>query len=154
MDEILKWMIVAALALSPFSELRGAIPFAFYYNLNLFFAIPLILFANFIPSPFIIRFLEPFEKWLRKRNFWNKFFDKIYSYTRKKTEKSIERWEAIALIIFVAIPLPFTGAWTGSLAAYLFGLEFKKSLVCIFTGICIACVIVTSFTFVGIRIFG
>ena len=152
MDEIIKWIIVAALALSPFSELRGAILLAFYYNLNLFFAIPLILFANFIPSPIIIKFLFPVEKWLRKWNLWNKFFDKIYSYTRKKTEKSIEKWETLALIIFVAIPLPFTGAWTGSLAAYLFGLDFKKSLACIFIGICIACFIVTLLTFAGIKL--
>lgn len=154
MNELLEWLIVIGASISPFSELRGAIPLAFYYKLNLFLAIPLILFGNFIPSPLIIKFLYPLEKWLRKWNFWNKFFDKIYNYTRRKTEKSIERRKTIALIIFVAIPLPFTGAWTGSLAAYLFGLDFKKSLLCIFIGICIACLIVTSLTFAGFKIFG
>ncbi|MBC7081011.1 MAG: small multi-drug export protein [Thermoplasmatales archaeon] len=154
MDEIIKWLIVIGASLSPFSELRGAIPLAFYYKLNLFFAIPLILFANFLPSPLIIKFLYPVERWLRKWNFWNKFFEKMYKYTRRKTEKSIERWETLALIIFVAIPLPFTGAWTGSLASYLFGLNFRKSLICIFTGICIACMIVTLLTFAGVKIFG
>lgn len=154
MTEIMKWVWVVILSMSPISELRGAIPFAFAYKLNLYFAIPLIIFANFIPAPFIIKFLEPVEKWMRKWEFWDSLLNKIFSYTRKKTKKSIEKWESLALIIFVAIPLPVTGAWTGSLASYLFGLDFKKSLLCIFTGICIAGVIVTSATLAGMKLFG
>ncbi|HEC77028.1 MAG TPA: ligand-binding protein SH3, partial [Thermoplasmatales archaeon] len=127
MSALMEWMWVIILAMSPISELRGAIPFAFAYKLNLYFAIPVIIFANFLPAPFIIKLLEPIENWLRKWKFWNNLLNKIFSYTRKKTKKSIEKWESLALIIFVAIPLPVTGAWTGSLASYLFGLDFKKS---------------------------
>ena len=104
--------------------------------------------------PLILKFLNPVEKWLRKWKFWNHLLDKIFEHTRKKTKKSIEKWESLALIIFVAIPLPVTGAWTGSLAAYLFGLDFKKSLLCIFIGICIAAFIVSIATIAGIKILG
>lgn len=150
----MEWMWVIILAMSPISELRGAIPFAFAYKLNLYFAIPVIIFANFLPAPFIIKLLEPIENWLRKWKFWNNLLNKIFSYTRKKTKKSIEKWESLALIIFVAIPLPVTGAWTGSLASYLFGLDFKKSLLCIFIGICIAGIIVISATLAGMKLIG
>ena len=150
----MKWLWIVVLAMMPISELRGAIPLAFKYGLNLHIAIPVIILANFIPVPFILLFLQPVEKWLRKWNFWNTVLDKIFEHTRKKTRKSIEKWESVALIIFVAIPLPVTGAWTGSLAAYLFGLDFKKSLLCIFTGICIAACIVTAATFAGVKLLG
>lgn len=154
MSGLMEWMWVIILAMSPISELRGAIPFAFAYKLNLYFAIPVIIFANFLPAPFIIKLLEPIENWLRKWKFWNNLLNKIFSYTRKKTKKSIEKWESLALIIFVAIPLPVTGAWTGSLASYLFGLDFKKSLLCIFIGICIAGIIVISATLAGMKLIG
>ena len=150
----MKWLWVILLAMMPISELRGAIPLAFKYGLNPYLAIPAIIIANFIPVPLILLFLQPVEKWLRKWKFWNSLFDKIFEHTRKKTRKSIEKWESLALIIFVAVPLPVTGAWTGSLAAYLFGLEFKKSLICIFIGICIACLIVTTVTAMGIKLLG
>lgn len=150
----MQWTWVTLLAMSPISELRGAIPLAFAYKLNPYIAIPFIIFANFIPVPFILKFLNPVEKWLRKWNFWDNLLEKIFEHTRKRTKKSIERWESIALIIFVAIPLPVTGAWTGSLAAYLFGLDFKKSLLFIFIGICMAAFIVTIATILGVKILG
>jgi len=151
----MQWFWVILLAMMPISELRGAIPLAIgKYGLNPYFTIPVILFFNFLPVPFILLFLQPVEKWLRKWKFWDKLLNKIFEHTRKRTRKSIEKWESFALILFVAIPLPVTGAWTGSLAAYLFGLEFKKSLICIFTGICIAAFIVTLATLAGIKFLG
>jgi uncharacterized membrane protein len=137
----------------PISELRGAIPLALLnYDFNPQIAVPLIVLANFIPVPFIIKFLYPVERFLRRWEFWDSLINKIFEYTRKKTKKSIEKWESLALILFVAVPLPITGAWTGSLAAYLFGLEFKKSLLYIFIGICIAASIVTTATIFGLKV--
>ncbi len=154
MIDAMKWLWVVLLAMMPISELRGAIPLAFKYGISMHIAIPVIILANFVPVPFILLFLQPVENWLRKWDFWNNLLDKIFEHTRKKTKKKIERLETLALIIFVAIPLPVTGAWTGSLAAYLFGLDFKKSLLCIFIGICIAACIVTIATFAGIKLLG
>lgn len=72
-----------------------------------------------------------------------KFFNWLFNRTRKKTQAKIEKYGSLALILFVAIPLPYTGAWTGSLAAWLFGIPFKKSILNIFIGILIAGIIVT-----------
>ena len=154
MIDAMKWLWIVMLAMMPISELRGAIPLAFKYALNPYVAIPIIILANFIPVPFILFFLKPVEKWLRKWRFWDNLLNKIFEHTRKKTKRSIEKWESLALIIFVAIPLPVTGAWTGSLAAYLFGLDFKKSLLFILIGICMAACIVTTATIAGIKLLG
>jgi len=155
MTNIMRWFWVIFLSMMPISELRGAIPLALgSYGMNPYISIPVIVIFNFIPVPFILLFLQPVEKWLRKWKFWDNMLNKIFEHTRKRTRKSIERWESVALILFVAIPLPVTGAWTGSLAAYLFGLEFKKSLLYIFIGICIAAIIVTTATMAGIKLLG
>ncbi len=155
MINIMRWFWVIFLSMMPISELRGAIPLALgSYGMNPYISIPVIVIFNFIPVPFILLFLQPVEKWLRKWKFWDNMLNKIFEHTRKRTRKSIERWESVALILFVAIPLPVTGAWTGSLAAYLFGLEFKKSLLYIFIGICIAAIIVTTATMAGIKLLG
>jgi len=152
MNGIMQWLWVLLLAMLPISELRGAIPLAIgIYKLNPYISIPLIVLANFVPVPFILKFLGPVEGFLRRWKFWDKLMDRIFERTRKKTKKSIERWESLALILFVAIPLPVTGAWTGSLAAYLFGLDFKKSLLCIFIGIVIAGAIVTTAVVAGMN---
>ena len=152
---VVQWFWIIFLAMMPISELRGAIPLALLkYNMNPYVAIPAIILFNFLPVPLILLLLNPVERWLRRWAFWGNLMDKIFERTRSRTRKSIEKWETLALIIFVAIPLPVTGAWTGSLAAYLFGLDFKKSLVCIFAGICTAAFIVTLATLTGIKILG
>jgi len=166
MNGVMQWLWVLLLAMLPISELRGAIPLALgVYKLNPYTAIPIIIAANFFPVPFILKFLGPVETFLRKWRFWDNLMDRIFERTRKKTKKSIEKWESLALILFVAIPLPVTGAWTGSLAAYvtgawtgslaayLFGLDFKKSLLCIFIGVVIAGVVVTTAVVAGVRWF-
>ncbi len=70
----------------------------------------------------------------------------MYSKTRARADEKIKRYEAIGVMFFVAIPLPFTGAWTGSLIAYLFELRFKRAMLVVFAGVCIAGVIVTLIT--------
>lgn len=155
MSSLLNLLLIILLSMLPFWEARYTIPiiimkYEYPFTILLIF---IAILSNFIPAPFILKFLQPIEKWLRKWKFWNNIFNKIFEHTRKKTKKSIEKWESLALIIFVAVPLPGTGAWTGSLAAYLFGLDFKKSLLCIFIGICIASITVAIATIVGIKFF-
>ena len=148
------WVRVFIISMLPISELRGAIPYGIACGMPLYETWFISIVGNMIPVPIILLFLHPAERFLRKWDFWNRLLDKIFEYTRKKTKKSIEKWEAIALIFFVAIPLPVTGAWTGSLAAYLFGLDFKKSMAFIFIGILIASTIVSIAAITGIKLLG
>lgn len=147
------WLKVFIISMLPISELRGSIPFGIANSMSLWHVWIISIIGNTLPVPFILLFLRPIEKFFRQWKIFDNAIDKIFDYTKRKTKKSIERWETLALILFVAIPLPVTGAWTGSLAAYLFGLDFKKSLICIFIGIIIASFIVTIATIEGIKLF-
>ena len=80
---------------------------------------------------------------MSKSKFFNRFFTYLFERTRKKHNGKFEKWGALALITFVAIPLPVTGGWSGALAAFVFGIPFKKALPLIFLGVIIAGAIVT-----------
>jgi len=138
------WVVIIFISIIPFVELRGAIPVAiFVYNMPWWEAFFLAVIGNMIPVPIILRYLGNVERWLRKWNRWDRFFTKLYSKTRARANEKIKRYEAIGVMFFVAIPLPFTGAWTGSLIAYLFDIKFKRALLVVFAGVLIAGVIVT-----------
>lgn len=134
----------------PIIELRGALPMAI--NL-LHIAWPkafLISFVgNLIPVPFILLLLGPVVSLLSKIRPLGSFFQWLFERTRRKGSKVIEKYEEIGLLAFVAIPLPGTGAWTGALIAFLFGLDFKKSALVISIGVFIAGVIVTCLCLLG-----
>ena len=131
------------LAMMPVSELRGAIPYAITVG-----KIPwqeaylMSVIANFVPVIPIIYLVGPVSEYLRRYPICDRFFDWLFARTRRKG-KLIERFEMVGLMLFVAIPLPVTGAWTGSVAAFVFGVRRRVALPAIFLGICIAGVIVT-----------
>ncbi|MEE9151294.1 MAG: small multi-drug export protein [Thermoplasmata archaeon] len=138
------WFVVIFISIIPFIELRGAIPVAiFMYDMPWWEAFPLAVVGNMIPVPIILNNLGNVESWLRRWKRWDRFFTKLYSKTRARADAKIKRYEAIGVMSFVAIPLPFTGAWTGSLIAYLFDIKFKRALLIVLAGVCIAGVIVT-----------
>jgi len=109
--------------------------------------------CNLLPVPFILLFFDTISRLLSKVGFFERILNWLFTHTRRRG-KIIERYERIGLALFVAIPLPVTGAWTGSLAAVLFGLKFKHALLSIFIGILIAGTIVTCATLLGWTVFG
>lgn len=134
----------------PIVELRGALPLA----INLFHiawpkAFLLSFVGNLIPVPFILWLLGPAVNILSKIKPLERFFQWLFARTRRRGSEVIAKYEEIGLLAFVAIPLPMTGAWTGALIAFLFGLEFKKSILVIALGVFIAGVIVTSLCLLG-----
>ena len=138
-------MISAAL---PVSELRGAIPLGLYLGLPLYKTVLLSIIGNLIPVVPILFFLTPVSEKLRHLPVFNKFFDWLFERTRKKADL-IQRYEALGLILFVAIPLPVTGAWTGCVAASLFKIKFRYAFLAITTGVIIASVIVSILSQLG-----
>lgn len=141
-DEIKVFLI----AMIPIFELRGAIPIGIhYYHLPYWKVIPLSVAGNMIPIFFILLFFDFITKICFKFKFSRKILEAIFRRTRSKSE-IIEKYEELGLMFFVAIPLPVTGAWTGSLAAYLMGIPFWKSILFIFLGVCIACIVVSFLT--------
>jgi len=145
---------VLAIAASPISELRGAIPVA----INLFhfpwhYALLLAIIGNLLPVPFLLLLLDTASRLLGKVGFFDRILKWLFERTRRRG-KIIERYERIGLVLFVAIPLLGTGAWTGSLAAVLLGLRFRHAFLAIFIGVLIAGVIVTCATLLGWALFG
>jgi uncharacterized membrane protein len=134
-----EWLQILFGSMVPFLESRYIIPYAMWeFNWNWWDVFPLAFLGNILPIPFVLLFFKYLEKYLRRFVFWSKILDKIFERTRIKANRKIERYETLGLLLFVAIPLPFTGAWTGSLIAYLFDLDFYKSLITISIGIIIS----------------
>lgn len=144
--EILYVMLVSA---TPISELRGGIPVAmFRYEFSPYWAFLVAVVGNMLPIPFLLVLYDPVVKLVSKVAWIKKLADWFFRYTRRRGGV-VEKYGWIGLTIFVGIPLPVTGAWTGSVLAYLMGIEYKRALLAIFLGVIIAGVIVTTFCALG-----
>ena len=136
------------IGMTPIFELRGAIPVAIgVYKMSIPAAYFWAVLGNIIPAIIIVFFLEKVSIWLSAHfSTFRKFFDWLFERTRRKASDKIEKYGPWGLFILVAIPLPVTGGWTGALAAFLFGIEKRKSIPIISLGIMAAGVIVTLLT--------
>ncbi len=132
------------LGLAPISELRGAIPFAYLRGLPLWQAFLLGTAANLCISPLAYLFLTYvhgffYEKW----EFYTKIFDKTVLRTRRRLGPKVTSYGMLGIMLFVAVPLPITGAWTGTLGAWVLGLDKKRSMVAVSGGVIISATIVS-----------
>ncbi len=144
------WLVTMIIAMLPIFELRGAIPVAHgLLNIPIVAAVLLSIIGNLIPIIPILLFLGPVSNWLRKISVFDRFFDWLFSRTRSKSDL-VKKYEMVGLMLFVAVPLPVTGAWTGAVAAFLFGIKFWPSLLFISLGVLIAAAIVTALVLMGI----
>jgi uncharacterized membrane protein len=130
------------IAMMPVLELRGALPAAILGGMPLWQAYLLAVLGNMIPVPIILLLLDPVTRFIRRWERGDRFVEWLFNRTRLKG-KNIEKYEMWGLMVFVAIPFPATGAWTGSMAGFLFGLKNYKILAACFAGVCIAGVIMT-----------
>ena len=131
--------------MTPIGELRLAIPLALTkLELPLIQAYLLAIIGNLVPVLFLLLFLDPVSKFLMAHfSTWQKFFNWLFERTRNKLNNHYKIYGYLAIVIFVAIPLPLTGAWTGSVAAYLLGVPFGKAFGLIALGVIISATIVT-----------
>jgi len=144
-----KELVVLIIAALPVLELRGALPVAInLFHFPWYYALLLAIVGNLLPVPFILLFLDATSRLLGKIGFCNRMLRWLFERTRQRGIV-VERYERIGLALFVAIPFPATGAWTGSLAAVLFGLKFRHAFLSISIGILIAGIIVTCLSLLG-----
>lgn len=143
------------IAMLPIAELRGSIPIALtVYDLNPLVSYFLSVLGNIVPAFFIVYLLGPTSGYLVERfKIAERFFSWLFKRTRNRFAGKYEKWGMLALAFFVAVPLPVTGVWTGSVAAFLFGIPKKASLLYISLGASIAGIIVTLATLGLITIF-
>ena len=142
--KISKELIVFLVSMVPLLELRGSILAAGLMKMSFFPSYIAAVLGNMLPIPFILLFIEKIFAWMKKSKHLHKIPDE-----KKALSKSaqIEKYGYLGLFLFVAIPLPGTGAWTGSLIAVLFGMKPKKSLLFIFLGVLTAGLIMSLLSF-------
>ena len=140
LNNLIKISFLAAL---PVTELRGAIPVGLsFYNLPVLPTYIVAVLGNIIPALFLLKYLKPFSEFLRRWLIFEMFFSWLFRRTGKY-EKKYEKYGAIFLFFFIAIPLPGTGIWTGSVAAFLFGIRFWYAFSTMAAGVACAGIIVT-----------
>ena len=140
---------VVVISTLPIVELRGAVPVGILaFEMPWWKVYALAVAGNMLPIPFILLLLGPVSSFLMRFKIGKKFFDWLFARTRKKSA-SIEKYEALGLTLFVAVPLPVTGGWTGAMAAFLMGISFWKAMLYILLGVMIAGVIMTVLSLMG-----
>lgn len=142
------WLQLVTLSAMPVTELRASIPIAFTvmkdaWSWPWWQTYLLAVAGNMLPVPLVLRLLGPVSRFLSRWGPFERFFDRLFQRARRRAGSSIERYEALGLALFVAVPLPMTGAWTGCVAAYLFGIPDRLALPSILLGVAGAGAIVT-----------
>lgn len=152
-DIIPGWLMTMIAAALPISEVRGAIPLAIgVYGFSPLQAYLLSVLGNLLPIIPLLLFLGPVSDFLRRFSIGDRFFSWLFARTRSKYIKDHENFGLTALAIFVAIPLPMTGAWTGCVIAFLLGFRFWPAFAAIAAGVLIAGVVVTT-AVMGVQVF-
>lgn len=148
-----KLLMTFLVSMVPVIELRGAIPLAVAHGLDYRIAIPIAVLGNLVPVPFIIMFIKRIFAWIRKKMpKLNGMVDRLEKRAAKKSE-TVQKSAFWGLFIFVAIPLPGTGAWTGALIAAMLDMRLKRAFPAIVLGVVTAGVIVTVVTALGFTVF-
>lgn len=143
------------ISMVPVIELRGAIPIGVAHGLNFWVAIAVSIVGNLVPVPFIIIFIRKIFAWLRTKSAWlNNLVTRLENRALKKSD-TVRRYTFWGLFLFVAIPLPGTGAWTGALIAAMLDMRVKNAFPAIALGVFTAGVIVAFVTYgAGTLLFG
>ncbi len=149
---MLKYLLVFLISMVPIVELRGAIPYGYFMGVPLHVCFPLAILGNMLPVPFIFFFARKVLEWGVDKPVIGKFF----SFCVEKGKKGGEKLQAKAgrglfwaLLFFVGIPLPGTGAWTGTLAASFLDMDFKKSVLACMGGVLLAGIIMATLSVVA-----
>ena len=139
------------LSLLPISEVRGAIPFALARGIELVPAYLLGVSANALVGPLVFLFLSTLHRFFSRLRFYTKVYEKVVEKSRQRVHRKIEKYGYAGLVLFVAIPLPITGAYTGAIGAWVLGMDSRRSFAAIAAGVAIAGVVVSAVSVIGIK---
>lgn len=149
---MINYLLVFLISMVPILELRGAIPYAVAWGIPLSIAFPLAIVGNMLPVPFIHLFARKVLEWGADKP----VIGKPFSFCLEKGKRGGEKLQAkagkglfVALLLFVGIPLPGTGAWTGTLAASFLDMDFKKSVLACMGGVILAGIIMATLSVVA-----
>ena len=140
-DVISAELVIFLVSMIPILELRGGLIVASLLKVNMWRALPICIIANLIPVPFILLLITKIFAWMKKTKTFRGLVEKLETSAMGRSEK-IQKYEFWGLVAFVGIPLPGTGAWTGSLIDALLGVKNKKAIPAIFLGLLMASFII------------
>lgn len=143
------YLLTILLGLIPVSELRGAIPYAYFNGVPLWLSFVIGVLSNALVPVIGFAFLHTLHRILDKWSFYHNLFEKTVARAQKNVGSKVSKYGLLGLMLFVAIPLPITGAWTGTLGAWVLGLDRKKSLLFILLGVLVAGIVVTTVIYTG-----
>lgn len=138
--------LVFIISMTPILELRGGLVAAALFGIEMWKAIGICVIGNIIPVPFILLLITPIFNWLKSTKAFRPMVEKLENKAMSKKDQ-IEKYQFWGLLFFVGIPLPGTGAWTGSLIAALLNMKFRKAFPAVVLGICMATVIMTTLSY-------
>ncbi|MCH8864774.1 MAG: small multi-drug export protein [Chloroflexi bacterium] len=142
-------LIVIIISALPITELRGALPVGIrLFQLPWYQAFFLAVIGNMLPVPFLLLFLQSLFKTIRRTDPGRRLVNSLLRHTRRHSA-IVEKYGIIGLMLLVAVPLPGTGAWTGSMVAFLLGLSWHRALLSITVGVLVSGVIVTALSLLG-----
>jgi len=144
-------LVTIGLSFLPISELRGAIPFAVARGLPIVEAALLAVACNALVGPVAFLFLETVHRLFYRWGFYARLFDRFVAKARAKVHDKVERYGYWGLLLFVAVPLPITGAWTGALGGWILGMERKKVMLAIAAGVCVSGLVVSLVVGLGVE---
>ncbi|MDR3248385.1 MAG: small multi-drug export protein [Treponema sp.] len=153
MSKALVFFWTAFLSFLPISELRGAIPFAIANGVPWCIAYPYAVLLNALVAPVCWIFLSTLHKIFLRMKWYENFFNRFVERSRQKLQTGVDKWGWLGVAIFVAIPLPITGAWTGTLGAWVLGLRKDRTLLAVILGVICSGIIVTAVVTLGVQAF-
>ncbi len=137
-------------ALLPISELRGALPYAYFNGMSIQASYLLSVGINACVAPLVYIFLSSVHKLFYRWEWYSKLFDRFVQRARLRIEEKVKKYEYLGVMLFVAIPLPITGAYTGTLGAWVLGLEWKRTCLAVLGGVIISGLIVSTIILMGV----
>ncbi len=144
-------LVSILLCLFPIAELRGGLPYALAGGIPLVPAYLICVLANSLVGPLVFLFLSTLHRLLERWSAYHRFFERIVERARRKVRQAVERYGYVGLAVFVAIPLPLTGAYTGAIGAWVLGMSRWKSILAIAIGVAVAGAVVAGVYLLGIQ---
>ena len=151
---MLKYFIVMALSVTPVFELRASIPYGYAAGLNLYVVAILSIITNILGAFIAYYFIEHVIPILRKNNWLDNQYNKWVVRTQKRAHKKVEKYGTFGLALFIGVPLPGSGVWTGALASKILGLSFRNFFKASIIGVMIAGIAITAIVESGKALMG
>ncbi len=151
---MLEYLIIILLSMAPFFELRGSIPYGYFAGIDLYSVMLIAVLSNIVGAIIAFQFIEYVIPLLRRNEWLDKQYKRWIIRTQKRAHKRVEKYGTLGLALFIGIPIPGSGVWTGALASKIFGMSFRNFFKASIIGVLIAGIVITAIISSGNALMG